>query len=151
MTDSPTQIKWAVSIVLVLVASAGLFIWFKPNEKVENVSEDKVEINKNLVIEELKKQHDAMTDWNKESTSTLYTIDLQKILITGRPLIFTGSVSDVAKASTDNLVTFVSDDLDLTLRLTCSESVTQKIDRGFYTNYVLVAKITNVTKPLLQI
>lgn len=108
-----------------------------------------------VIVSELAAKYGAITDWEENFT---YTFQAQERLTTGQPILFRGYVDDVFNRGGKTFVRFRSFGLaDYVFELECSRSIvdvilTQQSDEGrFFDEYAVVAKIQEVSKPLIAL
>ncbi|MFA5360671.1 MAG: hypothetical protein WC320_01725 [Candidatus Paceibacterota bacterium] len=119
-----------------------------------------------IIIKELAEKYNALTDWNKNIN---FTIQLQDLLVNSdKPVLFIGSVDDIFKKDDQYYIRFRTGSIwtrQVYFVLQCDASKVSEIVKenerkeisGFeylfmgIGEYVVVAKIENVTKPTLQI
>lgn len=164
-------------IVILLIIGATVYFgyqYYKKGSLPEEAEEvQKTESQKEMVIRELAGKYDALVDWNKD---IYYTIQLQDLLVNSdKPVLFTGSVDDIFKKDDQYYIRFITGGIwswefsgsQVYFVLKCDASKVSEImkeiegkkaedDLGTiylwgFGEYVVVAKIENVTKPILQI
>lgn len=162
-------------LVIIIIGMIGYFGYqhYKteaPEEAGE--SDEKIESQKDMVIKELAEKYNALTNWDK---NIHYTIQLQDLLVNSdKPVLFTGFVDDVFRKDNHYYIRFRTggweqwmidpesefSETQVYFVLKCdSDKVLEIINkkaksdtdsntlRLFPDNYIVVAKIENVTKP----
>lgn len=159
-------------LIIIIIGLGGYFGYWHYTKETSEKSEgaEKTESQKEIVIKELAEKYNALTDWNK---NIHYTIQLQDLLVNSdKPVLFTGSVDDIFIKDGQYYIRFITGGLwswefsgsQVYFVLKCDlNKVSVVIDRItksdtdlhflrlFSENYVVVAEIENVTKPILQI
>jgi len=155
-----------VLLVIIVIGMIGCFgyQYYKREAPEKGDKAEKIESRKEVVIKELTEKYDALTGWNKDIR---YTIQLQNLLVNSdKPVLFTGSVDDIFMKDDQYYIRFISGswwgwgleffEKQVYFVLKCdSNKVSEVINRetkgDSVGDYVVVAKIENVTKPILQI
>ncbi|HRR94799.1 MAG TPA: hypothetical protein P5083_01515 [Candidatus Paceibacterota bacterium] len=162
--------KKTLIILLIIIGIIGYFgyQYYKKEAPEEVVNTEKIESQKEIIIRELAKKYDALVDWDK---NIRYTIQLQDLLVnSNKPILFTGSVDDVFIRDNQYYIRFRTglewkfSETQVYFVLKCDsnkalEIITQitknNTDFGsldlFSDNYIVIAEIENITKPILQI
>ncbi|MSU74590.1 hypothetical protein EXS57_02310 [Candidatus Kaiserbacteria bacterium] len=154
--------KGTVAIIIIVLAAGGYY-WFSSgnNPDSANPVEEKsnAEIQKANIVRGFVEKYQANTGI---STSTVYTVQLEDELVkTGKPVIFTASLDDIFRKDGEFFIRFAPSYYDFfepqifyTLR-GCTDKidqlVAQKKDYFGDGEYIVVAKITNVEKPVVKI
>lgn len=159
-------------LVIIMISIIGYFgyQYYKKGTPKEGSKTEETEPQEEIVIRELTEKYNALTNWNK---NIHYTIQLQDLLVNpDKPVLFTGSVDDVFIKDDQYYVRFITGGLwsqefsesqvyfvlkcdsnkvsEIINRITKSDTTTLFLG-SFFDNYVVVAEIENVTKPILQI
>lgn len=111
------------------------------------------------IINSLITKYGAIDNWDEDLT---YTIQAQERLIIDKPVLFKAYVDDVFHSNGKTYIRASSsylDDANYILELECDSNVINKIlsnksDDGIlnsYIDYAIVAKIQEVTKPILAL
>ncbi len=151
--------KKTLIILLIIIGIISYFgyQYYKKEAPDEVVNTEKIESQKEIIIKELAEKYDALVGWNKDIR---YTIQLQELLVnSNKPVLFTGYVDDVFRKDDQYYIRFRTDwdwwisENQVYFVLKCdSDKVLEVINKRVkYDNYVVVAEIENVTKPILQI
>jgi hypothetical protein len=126
----------------------------EPNSTQEQVSKG------DILAKELADKYQATTGWDKNLD---YTLQAQERLITGKPILFRGTVDDVFKRDGKTFIRFASSfwsQADYVLELECSQQVIDKLfsqesDGTAYLKkldeYAIVANIQEVSKPVVAL
>ena len=163
------EIKKTFIFLLVIGVIIGIgyfgYQYYKKETPKEVDKTEKTELQKERVIRELAEKYDALTNWNKDIH---YTIQLQDLLVNSdRPVLFTGSIDDIFRRHDQYYIRFrtggweqwiwgLESEFSATqvyFILKCDSNKALEVinKRAKFDNYVVVAKIENVTKPTLQI
>lgn len=172
--------KIKIIVVLLIIGAVAYFgyHYYKKETPEEGEEVQKTESQKEIVIRELAEKYDALIGWNKD---IYYTIQLQDLLVnSGKPVLFTGSVDDVfvedgqyyIRFRTGGILSWETSEKQVYFVLKCDASKASEIMKkeaknregeddltvlyiygslGGFDDYVVVAEIENVTKPILQI
>lgn len=153
----------AILLSALMLGAAGIAAWFYHSHEVTRreveAAAAKEEYAKSIVAG-VKNSWNADEDWENVfqtvgTSHALYTVVVEKALVTGHPLMFYGKVDDVNKADEwGNSIILVQGEtrtrgLDLQLSLLSPPQVTNAIlnNRGRpYEMFVFAAKINNVEK-----
>ncbi|MBU2008511.1 MAG: hypothetical protein KJ624_01470 [Chloroflexi bacterium] len=134
-------------IVLVPLAGCG-------SSKVDTARQEKV-TKGNEIAKELADKYQATTDWGENLT---YTLQAQERLITGKPTLFRGDsyLDDVFNRDGITFIRFsiwdYASGFYCVLELECGRQILDKLFmQKSYGEYVVVAKIQEVTKPIFAL
>lgn len=160
-------------IVCTLLLSTYYFV--HPKKQTETKLADvlsKTTANRDIAIKELSEKYQAVTGWEK---NLLYTFQAQERLITARPVVFTGNISDIYNRDGKNFVRFNSAflnrrdssssskdfvilEINYALELECERQILDKLVAqkpnfiiSLPNEYAVVAKIYEVKKPILTL
>ena len=153
-------IKKYIFIILVVISVGGYCIW--DTYKIPNTaSSNQVSIkNSDIVIKQLQEKYGAISDWEKQIR---YTLDMQNALITDKPVMFRVTIQDVYSKNGKYFIKFAHSWLDdnhlgeyqdYILDLECNSETAKEIintKNDGDGDYIVVAKINSVTKPILKI
>ena len=137
--------KLLVMVVLVALGYWGYSAW---QSSVENRAQESKAKERAAQIKEkissVAKKHDAVVDWSSRLAqgerfrmSPILTTELQDLWVTGRPILFIGSISDIARTSTDSMSLFIAYGAldqahmflgtDLRIRIQCNRALSEPL------------------------
>lgn len=140
-------------IILVVIGYLGYGCYQEhQQDKVVGQNQTRQQETNNTFIE----QYNALTGWEDEE---YFTSDLEDLLVnSGRPVAFSVSLDDIEKQGDRYLLHFTdeySSYLDYFLILDCdyvqTDKVRDHIEAGDYHSLIVIADITDVSKPELSI
>jgi hypothetical protein len=126
----------------------------QPTPQQEQVSKS------DTLAKELADKYQATTGWDENLD---YTLQAQERLVTGKPILFRGTVDDVFKRDGKTFIRFASSyysQVDYVLELECSQQVIDKLfskesDGSAYLKrfdeYAIVATIQEVSRPVFAL
>ena len=123
----------------------------------QDITADQTTIE-NTVIRDLAAPYQVTTDWWGEEF--IFTLQAQERMVTGKPIVFRGSVDDVFQRNGSTYVRFSSSYLirtDYIFELECSRSILNTVltqaaeDNRRFREYAVVAKIVAVSKPIISL
>ena len=170
------KIFWSVIVLLFLGFIAYKVIQTKEEAETKRIEEDRIEQETKSAVNEMVRRHNAITDWPKELSkgnsyriSPVLTVELEKLWVNKRPILFIGTINDVSGQAKEKYNVVIARSLfnsignmlstELRLSLKCEKD---KVDSllnknpnifngfGFNTDVAVIAKINSIeTKELL--
>ncbi|MGI6348251.1 MAG: hypothetical protein ACOXZ1_03625 [Patescibacteria group bacterium] len=159
MTDN----KKIITFLIIAAIIAGGYYFFFSDRNTENgqqTTEQEKVSKSDVIAKELGDRYQATTGWEENLN---YTLQAQERLVTGKPTMFRGYIDDIFKQGDKNFIRFSSSFLspiDYVLELECSQQIVDKIFAQkpdskdflkFFDEYVIVANIQEVTKPVFAL
>ena len=168
-----------ILITLLVIIIMGVTSYFGYQRYKKELPREDGKTGKEIVIKELAEKYDALANWNKHIYYTIQLQDL--LVNSGKPVLFTGFVDDVFIKENQYYVRFLTgghwtfnfSESPICFVLKCDLSkVSEIIDRmkdritktdadlhtsefrwleSLLWKYAVVAKIENITKPILEI
>jgi len=168
--------KIKIVIVLLIIGAVMYFghqhLKEEGPEEVEEVQQK--ESQREIAIEKMAEKYNALVDWNR---NICYTIQLQDLLVnSNKPVLFTGTVDDIFEKNNQYYIRFITggiwswefSETKVYFVLKCDTNkvleIMKEIDKKSeddlspppiclweFGEYIVVAKIENVTKPIFQI
>lgn len=173
MKEKIKKILVVLSTVIIIGVLGYIGYRYYEKEALEGGETERIKSQEEMAIKELVEKYDTLTDWNK---NIHYTIQLQDLLVNSdKPVLFTGPVDDIFIKDDQYYIRFITGGLwswefsgsQVYFVLKCDASKVSEIMKEIeskktendlsiiypwgFGEYVVVAKIENVTKPILQI
>lgn len=154
------EIIWFLIIIVLIIGGYYLLFVNNRTEKKEETTKQEEISKSDLIIKELASKYQATTNWEENLT---YTLQAQERLITNKPILFRGNIDDVFNRDGKTFILFSSSYMssaDYVLELECNKQIVDKIFAekqnnkdyfGFFDEYVLIANIQEVSKPVLAL
>lgn len=107
-----TMMKRAIAIIVVLLIGAyfvNLYIENKKKEYAKKAEKERIEIATREAVSQLVERTNAIANWEKDLSqgdkfrvTPILTVELERLWLTDRPIIFFGTIKDIATSDHDN-------------------------------------------------
>ena len=149
---------WIIIIVLI-IGAIGYYFNYGQTQEVQDTSYQEEISESDLITSKLAKKYQAMTDWEEEID---YTIDAQKILSSGKTVLFTGQIDDVLIRDEKSYIRLSSSwisNTDYIAEFECDSKIINKFldyqanneTYKYVDEYGVVAVVDKVVKPTLAL